>query len=138
MSYEHAAQLQAEVFRRLSENAELALLVGSAIYDEPLQHSSAIDHSYVTIGEETVRPFDTTTSSGAYHDFDVKVYSGRNGFEIAKRIAASVCDCLLGVRAQFSGSQILDIRFLRAKAQRGRSPVKRTITLRFRAVIDVV
>lgn len=136
MSYSLSSALQAAVYERLSEDAFLASLVGSAIYDEPLQQAHNSESAYVVVGEETVRPFDTQTSSGALHDFDVTVHSGHFGFDCAKRIAGRICAALVGSQWDLAGGKIVDIRFLRARAQRGRSPVKRTISLRFRAVVD--
>jgi hypothetical protein len=136
MSYGASAGLQAAVYGHLTNDAELNWLVAGAIFDEPLQNSSMIKDAYVTIGEETVRPFDSKTSVGAVHEFDVTVHSGQCGFDGAKRIAAAICEALTTATFDLAEGTLVDIRFLRAKAQRGRLPVRRSIALRFRAVID--
>jgi Protein of unknown function (DUF3168) len=136
MSYGASAGLQAAVYQHLANDTELGSLVGGAIFDEPLQGSPHIDEAYVTIGEEIVRPFNSKTSAGAFHDFEVTVHSGQCGFDGAKRIAEAICRSLTAATLELALGTLVDIRFLRAKAQRGRSPVRRTIELRFRAVID--
>ncbi len=136
MSYRFSSQLQSVLYQRLSTDRAVAELVGTAIFDEPPQQSDAIDTAYVTIGGETVRPFGSMTSVGAIHDFDVTVQSGQCGFDGAKRIGAAICEALAGYRTELADGTLVDIRFVRARAQRGRKPVKRSISLRFRAVID--
>lgn len=137
MSYLFGGALQARIYQRLKSDTSLAGLVGSAIHDGPLKagpEGSARD--YVTLGEESVRANDTKTSIGALHDFTVTVYSARDGFDTAKRVAAAVCDCLVDHPLTVDGAQVVDLRFLRAGAERGPGPAKRKISLRFRAVID--
>ena len=138
MSYAISADVQAAVYRRLTEDATLSVLVGDAIYDAPLESPRGeIAPDHITIGEETVRPGDTFTSRGAVHDFDVAVHSGRDGFESAKQIAGAVCDSLVDAPLAIAGGHLVALRFVRAKAERGRAPQKRKVTLRFRAVVDL-
>jgi hypothetical protein len=137
VSYAVAAGLQAAVYARLRADAELWDLVGERIYDAPIEvelGEGAPEH--VTLGEETARAWDTKTSRGAIHDFDVTVHSARDGFDAAKRIASAVCGALLDSPLTVEGAQLVGVRFLRAKAERGRAPEKRKIALRFRAVLD--
>ena len=137
MSYALAAGLQAAIYARLTADTELWDLVGDKIYDAPLKGSpdpAAPDH--VTLGDETARPWGSKTSVGAIHDFDVTVHSARDGFEGGKRIAAAVCMALVDAPLVVAGGRVVALRFLRAKAERGRPPEKRRIALRFRAVID--
>jgi Protein of unknown function (DUF3168) len=83
-----------------------------------------------------VRPFGSMTSGGAVHEFDVTVHTGRDGFEGAKKVAGQVCEALVGAAVPLADGALVDLRFVRAKAERGKSPVKRKISLRFRAVVD--
>jgi hypothetical protein len=137
VSYALSAGLQAAVYRRLAGDAELAALAGGAIYDAPPEGAPADGMpDYVTLGAETVRPNDTMTSVGALHDFTVTVHSARDGFERAKRIAATVCACLVDAPLALDGGRLVALRFLRATAERGRAPEKRRVSLRFRAVVD--
>jgi Protein of unknown function (DUF3168) len=132
-----AAGLQAAVYARLTGAPELLDLVGDKIYDAPLEapaDPAATEH--VTLGEEIVRPWNTKTSEGAVHDFDVTVHSRRDGFGLAKRIAGAVCAALIDAPLAVEGGRLVALRFLRAKAVRGQAPEKRRIALRFRAVLD--
>lgn len=137
MSYAHAADLQAAVYARLTSDGVVSALVGGAIHDAPLeQRAELADADYVTLGEETVRPFDTKTSVGSVHEFTVTVHSGRDGFAAAKRIAGAVCASLVDAPLEVAGGRLVGLRFLLAKAERGRAPEKRRVALRFRAVVD--
>lgn len=93
---------------------------------------------YVTLGDEVVKPFDSKTSAGGIHEFDVTIHSTRDGFADVKRIAEAICSALTNAHLDIGEGKIVSLRLLRAKTERGRSPVKRMITLRFRAVIDGV
>lgn len=135
MSYLFGASLQGSVYARLSTDATVATLTGGAIFDAP-PALSPDQTDYVLIGEETVRPNGTKTSVGALHDFTVTVHSGREGFDGAKRIAAAVCGALVDAPLAVAGGRVVALRFLRAGAERGAAPAKRTISLRFRAVVD--
>jgi hypothetical protein len=127
--------LQAAVFARLRDDAELAALVGAAVYDAP--PALAPDETeYVLLGEETVRANGTKTSEGALHDFSVTVVSGRDGFDGAKRVAAAVGAALVDAPLALEAGRLVALRFLRAAAERGAAPAKRRVTLRFRAVVD--
>jgi Protein of unknown function (DUF3168) len=137
MTYSLAAGLQTAVYQRLIGDSELASLVGGAIYDAPLQAplgEAALEH--ITLGEEIVRPNNTKTSSGVIHDFDVTVHSGRDSFEMVKRIAGAVCAALVDAPLTVERGRLVALRFLRAAAVRSRAPEKRRVALRFRAVLD--
>lgn len=137
MTYALSAALQAAVYQRLAGDAALAGLIGDRIFDAPLDAGpgeAPADH--ITLGEETVRPGDTKTSRGAVHDFSVTVHSGRDGFDTVKRIAAAVCEALVDAPLALAEGHLVALRFLRARADRGRAPEKRRISLRFRAVLD--
>jgi hypothetical protein len=135
MSYEFAAGLQAAVWSRLTGDAEVAALAGGAIHDGPLERAP-VSGDYVTLGEESVRPNDTKTSRGAIHEFDVAVHSTRDGFGHAKRIAGAICLSLTETPLALEAGRVVALRFLSARAERGRAPEKRRVTLRFRAVVD--
>ena len=137
MSYVLSAGLQAAVYQRLVGDPGLTGLIGDRIYDGPLERGpdqAAPEH--ITLGTESVRPNDTKTSSGAIHEFDVTVHSGRDGFDMAKRIAGAVCEALVDAPLTLSEGRLVALRFLRARAERGRAPEKRRVSLRFRAVVD--
>ena len=97
MTYHFGTGLQGAVFRALTSDPLLQSLVGAAIHDAPLDLGAGIDAptDYVTLGEETVLPNDTKTSTGSIHDFEIVVNSARDGFDTVKRIAAAICDRLI-------------------------------------------
>lgn len=116
---------------------DLAVLIGSAVYDAPPPIlPDTLSPDFITLGEETVRPFDTKTSAGSLHEFAVNVHSGRDGFDFVKRVAAAVCAALIDAPLMLDAGRLVALRFLRASAERGPAPEKRRITLRFRAVVD--
>ena len=137
MSYVYSAGLQAAIYQRLAGDAALGNLIGTAIYDAPLepgQEQATPDH--ITLGEEQVRANNTNTSQGAVHDFSVTVHSGRDGFDTVKQIAGAVCAALVDAPLALSRGRLVAMRFLRAKAERGPAPQKRRVSLLFRAVVD--
>lgn len=137
MTLAFSAGLQAKVYQRLVADPDLGLLIGSAVYDAPPPVApDRLSPDFVTLGEESVRPFDTKTSSGAVHEFGVTVHSGRDGFDFVKRVAAAVCAALVDAPLALEAGTLVGLRFLRASAERGPAPEKRRITLRFRAVVD--
>jgi hypothetical protein len=137
VSHALSAGLQSAVYARLRGDPELWDLVGEAIYDAPPEgRRDDVAPEHITLGEEVVRSWDTKTSLGTIHDFDVTVYSARDGFHAAKRIAGAVCTALVDAPLAVEGGRLVALRFLRARAERGRAPEKRRIALRFRAVLD--
>jgi hypothetical protein len=138
VTYALSAGLQAAVYARLTGDAELWDLVGDRIHDAPPDDRAPDDATpdHVTLGEEIARPWTTKTSAGAVHDFDIVVHSSRDGFDGAKRIAGAVCAALEDAPLTLPGARVVALRFLRARAERGRAPEKRRIALRFRAVLD--
>lgn len=138
MSYHLSASLQRAIYQRLSSNPEVAALVGAAIHDAPVAlRADDASADYVTLGEESVRANDTKTSRGAIHDFTVTAHSARDGFERVKRIAGAVCASLVDAPLELDAGRLVALRFLQAKAERGRAPEKRRVALRFRAVVDL-
>ncbi|PZQ51643.1 MAG: DUF3168 domain-containing protein [Rhodovulum sulfidophilum] len=136
MTMAYAEALQRAVYARLSGDAALGALVGDAIYDAPPERSDVAKIAHLTLGEDRARPFDTKTSRGARHEFAVGVHSGEDGFATAKRIAAAVCDALVGAPLSLERGHLVSIDFVRATAERAAAPAKRAVTLLFRAVID--
>lgn len=136
MSYEFAGALQAAVWGRLVADPAVAALVGDRVHDAPLERGP-VEGDFVTLGVESVRANDTATSRGAVHDFEVAVHSARDGFERAKRIAGAVCASLTNAPLALEAGRVVALRFLSARAERGRAPEKRRVTLRFRAVVDL-
>ncbi len=137
MSVSLSADLQGAVFQALAGDASLAALVGAEIYDAPLPSDGSLpDGEHVTLGEEVVKPFNTATSKGGVHDFEVNVHSTASGFSAAKQVAAAIGDVLVDADLVIPGGNLVSLQFLRARAKRGISPELRRIELRFRAVVE--
>lgn len=137
MTYMPSAQLQAAIYQHLMRDPAVAELISGEIFDAPPPRSTAVQASdHITLGEETVRPYDTKTSRGAVHEFLVTVHSQQDGFDTAKKVAAAVCESLVQAPLVLEEGTLVDLRFVQARAERARAPEKRRVSLRFRAIVD--
>lgn len=134
MSYGMAAALQEAVFQRLTGDAAVTALAGSAIYD--VVPSGSLPALYVTLGQEEVRDASDKTGGGARHDFTVSVVSDGSGFLAAKTIAAAISDALVDADLSLTRGRLVALDFLRARASREGTGQLRRIELRFRARIE--
>lgn len=132
MSYGVGAALQAAVFQRLSNDAALTALVGTAVYDET--PSGTPPSTYVSLGPEEVRDRSDASGAGANHYFTVSVITDDAGFQAAKSVAAAVSDALAGTPPAASRGTVIFIRFDRASAKRTQG--QRRIDLRFHARVE--
>ncbi|MHA3914574.1 DUF3168 domain-containing protein [Halovulum sp. GXIMD14793] len=137
MTYAMSQALQAAVYEQLTNDAALTALVGGEVHDAPLALPMAdVPEVHVTIGEEKVRDASTQTSTGAEHDFTVTVHSTAAGFSRAKEAAGAVCEALIDAPLSLSRGALINLRFLFAKADRGKASAPRRVALRFRAVLE--
>ena len=137
MSYALSSALQSAVYQRLSGDPALIDLVGQEIHDAPPQLAPAeTPDLHVSLGEERVKDGSTKTSSGSVHDFTVTVHARTEGFSRPKAAAAAVCEALLGADLTLTRGHLVDLRFLSARADRGRPNETRRVELRFRAVLE--
>lgn len=134
MSYAMSAPLQAAVFQALSADADLAALVGTAIYDAI--PSGVLPVLYVSIGPETVKDASDKTGSGAVHMFSVSVITDTPGFAVAKDVAAAISDVLHDGALTLSRGRLVSLLFDRAVASRIDGATGRQIDLRFRARVE--
>ncbi|WP_170428023.1 DUF3168 domain-containing protein [Ruegeria arenilitoris] len=135
MSYGVSAALQAAVFQKLSDDAEVNALSGGAIYDAV--PAGAVPQTYVTLGPEEVRDASDRSGGGAVHRFTVSVVSEAAGFGAAKTLAGAVCDALEGVMPSLGRGRLVGLWFERASARRtGTGGAIRQIELRFRARVE--
>jgi len=131
MSYAVAAALQAAVFARISGDAGVQALVGTAVFDSP--PAGVLPTTYVVLGEEDVRERGDVSARGAVHEFVVSVMSDAAGFADAKAAAVAINDALVDAPLVLARGQLQSLEFWRARARRGKSPDGRRIDLRFRA-----
>ncbi len=134
MSYAVSNALQQAVFGELSGDVVLDALVGTDIFDAP--PSGAVPALYIQVGEEDVRDRSSKTSTGAWHDFGVRIVSDTSGYASAKQVAAAVCDALIDADLTLVRGTLVGLSFRRARARRGKSPDKRQIVLTFRAIVE--
>ena len=137
MTYALAEPLQMAVFSALTTDATLTGLVGSDIYDAPLPADGSVaPANYVLIGAEQASNGATKDVHGAVHDLNIVVHSNDDGFSTSKKIAGAICDVLLDAQLPMNRGRIVYLRFLKARADAGKPPARRTISLKFRARVE--
>lgn len=134
MSYAVSAALQSAVFSAIRADADVASLVGDAVFDAI--PGGTLPSLYVSLGAETVRVEDDKTGSGTAHRFVISVVTDVPGFLAAKQAAGAVCDALQGAPLALSRGHLVSLQFQRARAQRIDKGAGRRIDLTFRARID--
>lgn len=134
MSYGVAAALQAAIYGRLSGDAGLAGLVGTAIFDTA--PSGTLPPVYVSLGAEDVRDRSDFDGHGAQHEFMVSVICDSGGFQLAKSAAAAVSDALVDADLALERGRLISLDFLRATARQTGKGQSRRIDLRFRARVE--
>lgn len=134
MSYGMGAALQAAVYQRLRGDAQVAGLVGEAVFDAV--PPGPVAGTYVSLGPEDVRDASDVSGGGAEHDFTVSVITDAAGFQAAKAVAAAVSDALVGAALTLTRGRVVGIWFLRARARRVDTGALRRIDLVFRARLE--
>ena len=128
MSAEHSWPLQQALYWALS--AEEAITDLAEVLDAGTE---PVAGDYVSIGEEQVRVRGPGLSQ---HDVVIEVHSAARGFARAKAVAAEVGRVLLHTPPAMAGATISDLRFLKARADRGKGSERRRIRMVFRVTID--
>ncbi|WP_068116576.1 DUF3168 domain-containing protein [Tropicimonas marinistellae] len=134
MSYGTAAALQSAIYQHLQADSTLSGLVDAEIYDAV--PTGAVPALYISLGPETVTPAGDKTGEGAKHRFTVSVVAESGGFLAAKDVAVAVSDALHGAAPTLGRGRIVQMRFLKATAQRVGAGTKRRIDLRFEALVE--
>lgn len=133
MTYTMSEGLQRAVYQRLSDDVDVASLVGSAIFDA----APAIPPDlFVALGPEKVRSLTDATGRGAVHEVQISVVTRQNGYSGAKALAAAISAALEDAPLPMSRGRVVSIRFLRAQARRDEGEAIRRIDLWFRARLD--
>ena len=133
MSYAVASALQAAVYARLQNDAVLASLVGSDIFDA--LPSGGLPPIYVALGPESAKDASDASGAGAWHRFVVSVVTAQAGFQNAKEAAAAISDALHGAELTLARGRLVGLWFEKAKAAH-ESRGQRRIDLTFRARVD--
>ncbi len=134
MSYATSAPLQAAVYQHLAADAAVTAIVGTDIFDA--LPTGAIPTLYVALGPESVRDASDKTGAGAKHEFTVSVVTESAGFQAAKELAGAITDSLVLADLTLTRGRIVFLRFLKAKATRVDSGLKRQIDLTFCARVE--
>ena len=127
MSYGVAAALQAAVFQRLSGDASLTALVGTAIYDA--LPTGTLPDLYVILGAEKVQDRSDGTGAGAEHAFMISVVTDSAGFSAAKATAAAISDALVDAPLTLTRGHLVALikpqfEATKAEADKGRGIIK--------------
>lgn len=134
MTYALSAALQKSLYQRLTNDATLATMVGTAIYDAvPV---GALPETFVSLGSEQVRDASDQTGSGAVHRIDISVRTQKPGYAGAKAIAVAISDALHNADLSLERGRLVYLRFLRAEARRVDQSAGREIRMQFSARVD--
>ena len=90
----------------------------------------------MTIGDEIVAPWNTSTEAGAAHEVVIRIYSPVRGFLSPKQIAADICETLCGQPPDLTEGRIITNEFISAATRREEQGALRRIDLTFRFVIE--
>ena len=131
MSYAMSQALQVAVFARLSADAGLTGLVGTAIFDA--LPPGDVPPLYVALGSEKARDASDADGTGAVHEFTISIVTALAGFAAAKRAGAAVCDALLAAPLVLGRGRVIGFRFFKAEAARVGTGDTRRIDLIFQA-----
>lgn len=138
MSYAAGVALQSAVYQHLAADADLAGLVGDAIFDAmPVDAPSG---TYVSLGPEEASDAGDMTAPGSRHDFIVSVLAGsdaQGGFAAVKAAAVAVTEALENAPLALDRGHLAGLWFLKAKAKRVENGAARRVDLTFRARIDL-
>ena len=132
MTMAMAAPLQTALYDRLVVLPAL----GGRVFDDAPHQSADVGGAYVTLGDETVAPWDTATDKGAIHAVRVRVYSPVRGFLPAKALAADVVAALDDAPLTLSRGKVITQEFTGAETRREELGALRRIDLTFRIVIE--
>lgn len=136
MTMAFSAPLQRALFERLTTAPELAGLGGRIHDDAPHRSRDTGAEPYVTLGDETVSPWNTATDSGAAHDAVIRVYAPQRGFLGVKEIAASIVALIEANPPAPERGVIVTHEFSGARTRREENGALRRIDLTFRFVIE--
>ena len=136
MTLAFSAPLQRGLFERLSTAPTLAALSGRIFDDAPHRSSDAGADPYVTLGDETVTPWNTATDRGATHLAQIRVHAPQRGFLAVKDVASAIIDLLLDAPPLLSRGTVISHEFLRAETRREDGGALRRVDLTFRFVIE--
>ena len=126
--------VQAFIYDRLSGDAALTALVGTAIYDTAPTDSPP-DIS-VLIGAEEVLDASDKTGSADLHRAEIEIIARTSGFAAAKDVALAVRKSLDNASGIAGSGSITRVQFRRAQSLRDTTDGLRRVRMRFDIFYD--
>ncbi|MEX2520486.1 MAG: DUF3168 domain-containing protein [Paracoccaceae bacterium] len=136
MTMAFSAPLQAALYDLLTSAPELAGLEERIYDDAPHRDRTAGAAPYVTIGDETVTPWNTATERGAAHEAVIRVHAPQRGFLVVKEIAAAIVDLIAVNPPAPSIGAVISHEFTGARTRREEGGALRRIDLSFKFIIE--
>ena len=127
--------LQKAIFTALSNNADLATLIGNPprVYDDP---PGMAELPYIQIGEGTESDWSTSTQTGAEHLLTIHVWSRTGGRMQARVILSAIYDVLHDASLVLENQRLVNLRFALSQVWREADGETYHGMARFRAVTE--
>ncbi|MFV0473514.1 MAG: DUF3168 domain-containing protein [Pikeienuella sp.] len=136
MSMAVSAPLQRALFEQLSAAPELAEIFGRIHDDAPHRSREQGATPYVTLGDEVVQPWDTSTDRGAAHEAVIRVHAPQRGFLRVKELAAKIVELIEANPPTPSRGVVVTHQFIGARTRREENGASRRVDLTFRFVVE--
>lgn len=125
--------LQQAIYSALLADTGLSALVASRIYDDVPQD---VTFPYVTLGEVTVREWNTASDAGAEHGLVLHAWSRAHGRKEVKEILSAINNALDQAALAVAGFQLINLQFVSADMRREKDGETYHGIIRFRAVTE--
>ena len=128
--------LQQAIFATLTADAPLLALLGAPrLYDDVPQ---AADFPYLTFGQSLDRDWSTGTEPGNEHTLTLHVWSQARGKKETHEIIDALRTALHDQPLSLTGHRLVNLRVTELSAARDKDSQLTRVTLRLRAVTEVV
>lgn len=127
--------LQKAIYAKLKNDADIAALVGTRIYDNVPGDTG---FPYLTLGDAQVTDWGAGDVAGAEHHLPFNVYTRGGGRAEAKAIMGTVNAALKDAELTLEGYRLVNLRFLSAETAREADGTTWRGTIRFRAVTEPI
>ncbi len=136
MTMSLSAPLQRALYERLSTAPVLAALSGRVFDDAPHKSRDIGEAPYVTLGDETVTPWNTAHDKGAVHLATIRVHAPVRGFLAVKTFAGLIADLIETAPPVPERGTLISHEFIAARTFREEQGALRRVELTFRFVIE--
>jgi hypothetical protein len=131
-----SASLQRALFERLSTAPALADLADRIFDDAPHRSRDIGEMPYLTLGDERVLPWNTSTDHGAVHEAVIRIYAPVRGFLLLKQWAAIIAEVIDNYPPTPDRGALVTQELIQARTFREEQGALRRIDLTFRFVIE--